>query len=49
MELMGEEGFQLDGLTLEKVSVVRERSLLRLKLPANVDQVATAFDTLRLP
>jgi hypothetical protein len=49
MELMGEEGFQLDGLTLEKVSVVRERSLLRLKLPANVDQVATAFETLRLP
>lgn len=49
MELMGEEGFQLDGLTLEKVAVVQERSLLRLKLPANVDQVATAFETLRLP
>ena len=49
MELMGEEGFQLDGLTFEKVAVVQERSLLRLKLPANVDQVATAFETLRLP
>ena len=49
MELMAEEGFQLDGLTLEKVAVVQERSLLRLKLPANVDQVATAFETLRLP
>ena len=49
MELMGEEGFQLDGLTLEKVAVVQEKSLLRLKLPANVDQVVTAFETLRLP
>ena len=49
MEVMGEDGFQLDGLTLEKVAVVQERSLLRLKLPATVDQVATAFETLRLP
>tara|TARA_B100000809_G_scaffold257448_1_gene299077 strand:- start:1084 stop:1965 length:882 start_codon:yes stop_codon:yes gene_type:complete len=49
MELMGEQGFQLDGVTLENVAMVQERSLLRLKLPANADQVATAFETLRLP
>ncbi len=49
MELMGEQGFQLDGVTLENVAMVQERSLLRLKLPANADQVGTAFETLRLP
>ena len=37
------------GVTLENVAMVQERSLLRLKLPANADQVATAFETLRLP
>ena len=49
MELMGEQGFQLDGVTLENVAMVQERSLLRLKLPANANQVGTAFETLRLP
>jgi len=43
------EGFQLDDLTIQKVAAVQEGSLLWLRLQADLEQVAMAFDILGLP
>jgi hypothetical protein len=49
MESINREDFHVDDLTIRKVTAVREGSLLRLRLQADLDQVAKAFDTLGLP
>lgn len=48
-ELMRVEGFQFDDPAIRKAAIARESSVLRLRLPANVNQAALALDTLGRP
>jgi hypothetical protein len=49
MNLMGQVGVELEGLSLERIAILQEGSLLRLRLPADIGQIESVFDALRIP
>ena len=49
MDLMGHVGVEQDGLSLERIAMLQEGSLLRLGLPADIHQIESVFDALGIP
>ena len=49
MDLMGHVGVEQDGLSLERIAMLQEGSLLRLRLPADIHQIESVFDALGIP
>ena len=49
MNLMGHVGVDQYGLSLERIAMLQEGSLLRLRLPADIHQIESVFDALRIP
>jgi len=49
VDLMGHVGVEQDGLSLERIAMLQEGSLLRLKLPADIHQIESVFDALGIP
>ena len=49
MALVGQLGVELEGLSLERIAILQEGSLLRLRLPADIDQIESVFDALGIP
>ena len=49
MDLMGHVGVEQDGLSLERIAMLQEGSLLRMRLPADVHQIESVFDALGIP
>jgi len=48
-DLIGLLGVELEGLSLERIAILQEDSLLRLRLPADISQIKSVFEALGIP
>ena len=48
-DLIGLLGLELEGLSLERIAILQEDSLLRLRLPADISQIESVFEALGIP
>ena len=49
LDLIGQVGLELDGVPLEKIALLQEDSLLKLRIPADIDELESVFDALGIP